>query len=305
MNISSYPSIYAIGHAALTSLLEGPVVVQEKIDGSQFSFGMFDGELRCRSKGAPLHIEAPERMFTAAIDSVKSIAHLLVDGWTYRAEYLAKPRHNALAYDRIPAGHLILFDINTGLESYVTARELQDYAVHLGLEAVPILHHGYLDDMNVLRELLDTTSVLGGQKIEGVVIKNYAQFGRDKKVLMGKFVSEAFKEVHAANWKESNPHHGDIIQMLVGKYRTPARWAKAVQHLREAGTLEASPRDIGPLIREVNTDIEKECAEEIAKALYDWAIPSVRRGATAGLPEWWKEELMKAQFDDKVGDATA
>ena len=39
----------------------------------------------------------------------------------------------------------------------------------------------------MLRELLQTTSVLGGQKIEGVVVKSYLRF--DKKALMAKFVS--------------------------------------------------------------------------------------------------------------------
>jgi ATP-dependent RNA circularization protein (DNA/RNA ligase family) len=38
--ILSYPSIYALGHRAIRELFDGPVVVEEKIDGSQFSFGV-------------------------------------------------------------------------------------------------------------------------------------------------------------------------------------------------------------------------------------------------------------------------
>ena len=52
----SYPSIYNLGHAAVANLLAVPHQVQEKVDGSQFSFGRFveDGKvrLRVRSKGA-------------------------------------------------------------------------------------------------------------------------------------------------------------------------------------------------------------------------------------------------------------
>lgn len=33
----SYPSIYALGHRAIVDLLKGPVFIEEKIDGSQFS----------------------------------------------------------------------------------------------------------------------------------------------------------------------------------------------------------------------------------------------------------------------------
>ena len=79
-------------------------------------------------------------------------------------------------------------------------------------------------------------------------------------------------------------------------------WQKAVQHLQEAGELEGSPRDIGKLILEVPTDVEKEEVEEIKAILWAWAWPKVRRGLTRGLPEWYKEELLKRQFEDHVED---
>ena len=63
----SYPSIYNIGHRYVVDLLNEPVLIEEKIDGSQFSFGVFDGELKCRSKGAQLNLVAPEKMFIKAI----------------------------------------------------------------------------------------------------------------------------------------------------------------------------------------------------------------------------------------------
>lgn len=49
----SYPSTFALGHRAIADLLLDPVLVEEKVDGSQFSFGVFeqDGErvIRCRA----------------------------------------------------------------------------------------------------------------------------------------------------------------------------------------------------------------------------------------------------------------
>jgi len=36
-HLGSYPSIYNLGHRYLGDLLDGPVVVEEKVDGSQFS----------------------------------------------------------------------------------------------------------------------------------------------------------------------------------------------------------------------------------------------------------------------------
>ena len=299
----TYPSIYAIGHVALVraGFLEGDVLVEEKIDGSQFSFGAFDvgGELtlRCRSKGAELQVLAPDKMFSLAVEEARTRFAHLRPGWTYRAEYLLKPKHNSLAYDRVPAGHLMLFDINDGEESYLTYDVKAAEAERLGLEVAPRLYEGLLTGPEQLREMLKTTSALGGQEIEGVVVKRYDLFGPDRKVLMGKFVSERYKEVHAADWKQRNPSAGDVVERLIQRYRTPARWAKAVQHLREAGRLEGSPRDIGSLFREVPEDLRRECGEEIREALFQWAWSRISRGASAGLAEWYKERLLEAQFN--------
>ena len=557
----SYPSIFALGHRALAELLLDPVIVEEKIDGSQFSFGMFERVavcdeppelvLQCRSKGAQLNIIAPEKMFIRAVDVVKELP--LTPGWTYRAEYLLKPKHNALAYDRIPEKHLMVFDINTGHEEYMPYDQKAAECARLGLETVPLVYEGMLDTFADFRSMLDRVSALGGQKIEGVVVKNYcvtpdqrtltadlhwtpvgdlsvgddliaftessvgrkgqryftpskvthaarsqaevfevvlsdgttlratgnhpflirssgkveyvwrevrqlkgneqirrilptwntdnsyeagyvagifdgeghmihrqssldrgvveigfsqlpgvvadttlqyltqmgctwsqskpgnsstnkyyltggkwfaikflgsvrprrllekvridalgctrtiapkfltivcvrsigiaeivelettsgtyltegfgshnSRFGPDKKVLMGKFVSEAFKEVHGAEWKVANPSKTDIVDKLIDTLRTPARWNKAVQHLRERGEITDSPRDIGFLIKEVQADVEKECMDLIAQKLAEWALPQIRRGVVRGLPEHYKEDLLKRQFNQEA-----
>lgn len=169
----SYSSIYAIGHRAIQALLSGDVNVEEKIDGSQFSFQVTEeGEIKVRSKGAVMIADAPEKMFQRAVDTVKELALTLKPGWTYRAEYLAKPKHNTLVYKRIPTRHLIVF--------------------------------------------------------------------------------------------------------------------------------EGSPRDIGALMKEIPADIEKECRDEILEALWEWAWPKIRRGVIRGVPEWYKELLLKQAFEEKT-----
>lgn len=295
----SYPSSYALGHRLVLEILQDEVFVEEKVDGSQFSFGVFNGELRARSKGAVLNLLAPEKMFTQIVDVIKEMnaAGLLRDGWTYRGEYLKVPKHNALAYDRIPNKHFIGFDINSGHETYLSYEEKVDEFARLGFETVPLLHRGRIEGYEMFREFLETISVLGGQKIEGVVIKNYSRFGLDKKILMAKFVSEAFKEVHSASWKEANPGQKDVLEIIKDQYRTPARWAKAVQHLREAGQLQNAPQDIPLLLKEVASDIHKEAADAIKEDLFKWAWPKISRGVIVGLPQWYKDELAKAAFD--------
>lgn len=298
-HISGYPSIYALGHRALTAeFMFGPLVVEEKVDGSQFSFGVgLDGELNCRSKGVDLVVDAPTAMFKQAVDTALELATELTPGWVYRGEYLQKPKHNAIAYSRIPNKHIILFDVDRGGQDYLDPDEKRTEAGRLGLEVVPTFHEGPVTSLDALKALLEGESCLGGAKPEGFVLKRYDLFGPDKKSLMAKYVTEDFKETNKANWRADNPTVKDIIQRIVDTYKTEARWQKAVQHLREAGALEGSPRDIGKLMKEVPTDVLKECEAEIRDKLFSFAWPHIHRGISSGIPQWYKDELAKQAFE--------
>ncbi len=312
--IHSYPSIYNLGHAAIATLLHGPVIVEEKIDGSQISFSRQLGRYRededwtpileIRSKGAGINKLAPEGLFKKAVDWLLLIQDKIPIGYTFRGEYLSKPAHNVMQYGRIPTNHIIIFDIEKGDQEYLSPADKAKMAAKLGLETVPVLHVGGLA-IEQLRDLLEHESILGDQKVEGVVIKplSYDLYGRDKKVLMGKFVSEAFKETHAAEWKllHGPKSSNDILRELAATYSSPARWQKAVLHLREAGKITDSLRDIGELMKEIPNDVQKECEPEIKEALFKWAWPNLRRSVARGLPEWYKNELLLKQFNDDGG----
>ena len=293
----TYPKVWNVGSVELSTFFDEPVQAEEKCDGSQFSWGVFNGELKARSKGKELIIDAPEKLFSKAVETIQSLKSNLRDGWTYRGEYLAKPKHNALAYDRHPERHIIIFDINDGHESYLSYEDKAAEAKRLGLEVVPLIYRGMITSPEQFLKLMDNVSILGGQKIEGVVLKNYTKFGRDKKVLMAKHVTEAFKEVHKAEWKVGNPKQNDILHILSAKYTTPARWNKAILHLKERGELQNSPRDIGNLIKEVQSDLTIECGADIKEELYKWAIENLLRSVIKGLPLWYKEQLVKEQFE--------
>jgi len=295
--IPGYPKIYNLGHAAVADLLLDDVVVEEKIDGSQWSFRLDGDGVHCRSKGKQQDPGQQERMFDKAVETVERLESLLNPGWAYRTEFLLKPKHNTLAYDRVPRQHLILFDVDAGLESYLGPEVKRAEADRLGLDCVPVLLAGKLESYDAFAKLLETVSVLGGQTVEGVVVKNYCRFGTDGKALMGKFVSEKYKEIHAADWKGRHPGGAEIRQAIGQKLRTEARWHKAVQHLREDGRLTGSVRDIGPLIKEVQRDVTEECEEMIKDALFHWARGNINRVVIRGFAEWYKEFLARRQFD--------
>lgn len=306
----SYPKVQTLGHRSLQNFLDHEMVVQEKIDGSQFSFGWFpekddaDGMgLMIRSKGAIIHADAPPKMFARAVDTVKDLRaqNLLVPGWTYRGEVVDKPQHNALTYDRIPVGRIILFDINDGMESYISYEDLPTISASMGLESVPALFTGRITSVAEVRRFLDTISCLGGQKIEGVVLKPKDRnvFGIDGKLLMGKFVSEEFKEVHKRTWGESNPSNKDIVQKLIDALATPARFNKALIHLREEDKITNSPKDIGLLIKYAQKDITEEEMTFVQDTLVKHFLPTIVRSATKGLPQWYKDLLLAQQFEDR------
>lgn len=302
MSVPSYGSLYAIGHRAIAEIFEDDVVIQEKVDGSQISFQVREGEVEVRSKGAQLNIVAPDKMFSAGVAAILAVKDLLTEGLVYRGEYLRAPKHNTLAYDRTPKNHIALFDVEDrrkGEGFFLSPDEMIDEAARIGFDVVPTVYFGKVGDAGVLREMLDRVSMLGGCKVEGVVVKNYSRFTPDKKAMMGKFVSEAFKEVHGGEWRSANPTQGDILAQIVDAYRTPARWAKAVQHLREAGQITDSPKDIGHLIKEVGEDVQRECEQEIKDRLFAHFWPQVRRQLTHGMPEWYKDQLMASAFKDE------
>ncbi len=302
IKIPTYPKIYALGHRALEDLFhDDEIVVQEKIDGSNFSFMQSEGELYCRSKNAELPIDTTGGLFGPAVETAVDLWErgLLKEGWIYRGEAVCKPKHNTLTYDHAPKGGVILFDIERALESSIHPIDFEEATLALGLEHVPAFRLPDSPTEEDFLRLLEIDSCLGGTKIEGIVIKNPFRFGVDGKRLMGKYVSAKFKEVHAERWKRDNPGRKELVESIIDGIRTEARWEKAVQRLNELGIREHSPKDIGALVKIVPPDIQSECEDQIKEILFKHFWQQISRGSVRGLAAWYKEKLLKEQFEDE------
>ena len=110
--ISSFPKIFNVGTDYIRDLFKEPVEVSEKVDGSQFAFGLHPEEgLVMRSKGRRIFPEelSSNDMFMLAVDYVQGLS--LDEGVYYYCEYLQKPKHNVLTYDRTPENHLALYGV--------------------------------------------------------------------------------------------------------------------------------------------------------------------------------------------------
>ncbi len=298
--LHSYGSIYALGHKAVQNIFDGTEVeVTEKVDGSQISFGIIDGELMIRSKNQAIVGDLGNNMFRLGVEQITLRQEILTPGYIYRGEYLSKPKHNTLNYSQVPTGNIVIYDIELGQgsEDYMRYQDRNAEAARINFDYVPTFYSGPNITLDIVMGCLERDSYLGGVKVEGVVVKNYNLFTEDKKIAKAKFVSTEFKEKHQKEWGESNPGQKDIIQQIIESLRTEARWQKSVQHLRDDGKLEGSPRDIGNLIKEAQADILKEEEDEIKEILYNHFRGQILRGSIRGLPEWYKEELAKGNID--------
>jgi len=305
VTIKAFPKIWGVGaNKIVQDIFSGPVEITEKIDGSQFAFGKIDGELKMRSKGRVIEIGCADKMFQKAEDHVLSIEDTLPDNTVFYCEYLNKPKHNVLSYANAPTNNLVLFGVyhlkdfrflNTG-----AAREI--WADMLGIDAVPVLANNIvISNPEELLSYLKTESYLGKEKIEGVVVKNYEKemfFNEQLYPIQAvKYVSEAFKERHSNNWSKENTGKGKW-DSYKGSFCTEARWHKAIQHLRDNGELTDSPKDIGPLMKEIHNDITEEEKENIQAFLWKEFKGDLLRTATRGMPEWYKEYLLKESFSN-------
>ncbi|MGH2567609.1 MAG: RNA ligase family protein [Bacteroidota bacterium] len=298
--IPSYGKVWALGHHQLDALYSGRgAIIQEKVDGSQFSFALLGGELYAKSRNQPLDLQSYDsKMFAVALAYIKSQAHQLHEGLIYRGELVNRPKHNTLQYGRTPQNNIVLFDVQTlsgrSLDTYIVQRE----ADLIGLEMVPVFDGNVTLPVTLERldEILEQQSFLGGTTIEGVVIKNRDRVDSFGHLLKGKYVSEAFKEVHQKDWKDRNPGGKDIIGVLVEQLRTEQRWEKSVQRRRDAGELELDPRDIGALLKDMVEDVRQEEYDRIKEVVGAWAWKQIGHQLTRGFAEWYKRGLVDGRW---------
>ena len=288
--IHTYPKIFPVGSDFIPDLFKGPVEITEKIDGSQFSFGVTkDKQVVMRSKGKEMFFESHDKMFDKAVDYVATLKESLKINFNdiyFYGEFMGTEKHNIMEYGRIPKNHIMIFGVKIG-ESWVQSYpNLVLWASKVGLEAVPLMFEGSIGSFEELSKFLEVDSILGKEKVEGIVIKNYTApciIGSMILPSFGKYVREDFKERHARDWG-SKFSGTNKLQAFIDSFRTEARWYKAIQHLKEKGELVNEPKDIGILMKEISRDIMDEESENIKKELFNL----------------FKEQIIKFAYD-KVG----
>lgn len=295
--LKSYPKILPLVGKYFDLIKGQKVEVTEKIDGSAFAFGKDpEGNLYMRSKGAALYPDdRVQDLFRPAVEHVLSIQHLLPFDMVFYAETMKSERHNTLKYDRIPKNHIALYGITdferTTGEDY---GELLYWANKLDVEAVPTYGLVQAESIEQIAEMIDRPSAYGGCQQEGIVLKDYSRpmryAGMVYPFTVLKFVSEKFKEVHASN-PDWTPNKSKL-ELLLERYKSEARWEKAVQHLKERGEYQGEPRDIDKLMKEIHSDLVTEERENFKEELYQIYQKDWKNVSTRGMPEWFKGDYL-------------
>jgi len=72
MTIRRWSKIFSLGDQYTQGIFDGPVSITEKVDGSQFNFGLCEKEgLKFLTKGSTCHIGDGNKLFAPAILKIR------------------------------------------------------------------------------------------------------------------------------------------------------------------------------------------------------------------------------------------
>lgn len=277
-----FPKIYRLGHKEVRNILEGPVEVTEKIDGSQISFGIIEKKLVVRSKNTEINPADVPNQFMNSYQSIQRIFSegKMEEGYFYYGEAVRGLRHNVITYARIPKGHTALYSIRKPDGTFEPDfKVIENTANSFGIDTVPFKHIGTIS-VQELEDILKQDSFYG-PRMEGLVIKSFR-----KKFEMAKLVRDDYKEVSRHVIKNSLPLEQRITELFL-RYKTNARWDKAIQHYLDAGNSPDDKLVIPSLIKEVTQDILEEEGETIKNSLFAMFRKQFIRTVTDGLAEYY------------------
>lgn len=264
MVMSKYGKIKLIGHKDNKDIYLSPddlIVIQEKMDGSNFRFAFNNGVVTFGSRDQVLTEEVQKQKYwvQAVAYITDKVNYELIegyDGFAFYGECLRPKRNILYDQDRIPP--FLGFDIMKDGE-YLYWKDAKGIFEDMGIGFVPVLGQFSAEAVRRLveqsiKELVPKSAYRDGPA-EGVVFKNA------KRGIYAKFVFEP--EVRKTPRKD-RPKDPDmeIAEDFVHKYATSIRIQKKIVSLLEEG-YELDMPLMKYLPTRVLDDIVEEEAEEI------------------------------------------
>jgi hypothetical protein len=302
-----YPKILHIGAPLVSTIFDNEVEVTEKVDGSQCRIELTEDSVMVGSKNQGI---ADHNMFEIAHDQGERI-HKETD-WrtlgskvTLFCEFLNKPNHNTIKYDRVPLNNLYLFGAMVGdTQDHMITGGLIEMAKHLEIDPPNVIICGLVESVEELKEFMTHQSYLGGSAVEGVVIKNYNRTYDPLQVhsqeyigypMAAKYVREDFKISNAKQWNTIDRKKG--VDAIVDMFLIGDRFQKAIQHLDEEGKITYTKKDLQHLIPEFFNDLMDEKKEVMTGMIMGDVFKALKKRANAYVVSSWIDHLAERQFD--------
>jgi len=262
-----YQHIERLGHADVEGLLDGEVIVQEKLDGANATVAIEreTGRLVIASRNSAVSVAGdPPTGFRGLVEYVlgNDPLQVLAAAYIVRGEWLVP--HSVKDYAPDTYKHFYVFDCqryDTG--EYVHPDEWLKVADELGCRYVPTVICLLDPTPAQIAELVVGPSALGAPKREGVIAKRYGFVNRFGRVTWGKVVGEDFQQRHKLSMGASRWDAPEL--RFVADVVTDGAVLKVVGKVSD---LHGEPADVRAM-EEVLGRLWHECAYE---ELIDWWI---------------------------------
>lgn len=256
MGVPKYPKIRRLGHEKTKGILDDPsdfVVIQEKVDGSNFRFWLEDGEIRFGSRRVDYVDEKNYEEWARAIEYIKSKVKPgdLLEDFVYVGEFI-RPHTVNYDFDNVPP--FVGFDVINRWTGDVV-HYLISYAEfdNLGLPFVNTYFTGLAGHITdeLIEELKKRESAYGAEMQEGVVLKNYT------KKIFAKSVNPEFLEDFKKKFGDKVKPKMTPEMKVIERFITPARVNKVIVRIYEDRG-RVSAEDIPQILRDTVNDVLEE-----------------------------------------------
>lgn len=265
MDIERFKEKYADGFTT-----NDDIVIQEKVDGSNFSI-RYDNEnniVRAYSRKTELNEQnnlrgAYEWSQSLNVDLVKKV---LGNNLVLFAEYLVK---HTVVYPEERYNNVYCFDVyDTLQEKYLLQSEVKNIVSQLGLTYAPDFYVGKFVSWEHCNSFVGKTD-LGGEYGEGVVVKNQSRLNDTNTRLPYyiKIVGEKFCEIKQTKHKPIDMEKLKINQIqeeLVSSVVTEARVSKLLNKMVDEGLIpyDWDEHNMSVIAKNIGKEVFYDCKKE-------------------------------------------
>lgn len=236
-----YPKIHRLGKEETDGILEGTVVVQEKVDGANVSLWLGDdGKIHCGSRTR--EITEGFNGFVDYVNEHQGLKELFAEKVNIRlyGEWLVR---HTIQYDETKMRKFYLFDATIRNEEvpteegeetpeeYLPQEEVEEMAKSFNVEYPQIFGEFSNPEVDALSDFVGKTNL--GEEGEGIVIKNLHHKDKWGNHCHAKIVTEKFKENNGITFGGNNKHSDTYWEMYItNKYMTLSRIEKQMNKLQ-------------------------------------------------------------------------